>query len=462
MERVSFNLDWVDADGITGPELAATWASLTIRVGDSVITRVLDTRARTVRDFVYVPVYPLAEWLATNWWFLTHELENPLKRADPDFHRRHALGANREGYAFPDMEVVTTGARTRLAWKCGPVPWTRLESLSSGEAWVESSEFRESCIDLMDRVIRRLVSLGVDETLLQEEWAAIQAADNDEAIFCETAAGLGWDPYDMDDDRRAQLFLLKDELGDVLVEAVPALSANGLYDAEKHERIRDEWLAIPDAIAAAKSRSLVLKRLDRVGGEVSVNAELSDFGLHQDNGHLIKATVPLNPCEQGYDLARRVRDALELDEQPLPTMKSIANALGESPNSLSRVTQPVTAVHRAAMVDGVITRNGAGSPAFAFRQLGAEAKRFHFCRAIAEVLSSTSADALLTKAQSERQQRNRAFAAEFLAPSAVLRKRVSGPVVDGYEVDDLAAEFGVSSRVIEYQLPNHHIAKVVP
>ena len=174
MTRVSFAFDWVDADGITGPELAATWASLTIRVGDSVLTRVLDTRARTVRDFVYVPVYPLAEWLTTNWWFLTHELENPVKRADPNFRRRHALGANREGYAFPDMEIVTTGARTRLAWKSGPVPWTRLESLSSGEAWVESSEFRESCADLMDRVIRRLVSLGVDESFLQEEWAAIQ------------------------------------------------------------------------------------------------------------------------------------------------------------------------------------------------------------------------------------------------------------------------------------------------
>ena len=72
MPTLDFEIDWVDAEGIRGPELAATWAALCIRIGDSVITRVLDARAKTVREFVYVPLYPLAEWLATNWWFLNY------------------------------------------------------------------------------------------------------------------------------------------------------------------------------------------------------------------------------------------------------------------------------------------------------------------------------------------------------------------------------------------------------
>ena len=103
MQKLKFEIDWVDAERINGPELSATWASLRIYAGDSVITRVLDARAKTVRDFVYVPLYPLAEWLATNWWFLTQEINNPEKEDDPDFHRRHALSASREGYAFPDL-----------------------------------------------------------------------------------------------------------------------------------------------------------------------------------------------------------------------------------------------------------------------------------------------------------------------------------------------------------------------
>ena len=110
------------------------------------------------------------EWLATNWWFLTHEFGNPTKAGNPDFHRRHALGASREGYAFPSLEVVSSGARTHLVWERDRPPWTRVEFLDQGDIWMDSDEFREHCAGLIDQVIRRLVSLGIDETLLQEEW----------------------------------------------------------------------------------------------------------------------------------------------------------------------------------------------------------------------------------------------------------------------------------------------------
>ena len=99
-------------------------------------------------------------------------------------------------------------------------------------------------------------------------------------------------------------------------------------------------------------------------------------------------------------------------------------------------------------------------PAFAFRRHSEAGRRFHLCRALAEVWMSPGSDALLTRAYSESQQRNRAFAAEFLAPSSGLRSRVSGSVVDGEDIDGLAAEFGVSSQVVEHQIANHHIARI--
>lgn len=66
MSDLEFTVDWTDPDAIAGPELAATWASLGIRVQDSVITRVLDERSRTVRDTIFVPLYPLAR----SWHFV--------------------------------------------------------------------------------------------------------------------------------------------------------------------------------------------------------------------------------------------------------------------------------------------------------------------------------------------------------------------------------------------------------
>ena len=74
--------------------------------------------------------------------------------------------------------------------------------------------------------------------------------------------------------------------------------------------------------------------------------------------------------------------------------------------------------------------------------------------------ASPGTDTLITKAHSERQQRNRAFAAEFLAPESGLRQRVTRPVVDGDDIDELAAAFGVSSLVVAHQIQNHGIAEV--
>ena len=433
MPKLEFETDWVDAEGINGPELSATWASLQIRAGDSVITRVLDTRAETVRDFVYVPLYPLAEWLVTNWWFLTHEFENRNKKGDLDFHRRHGLGPNREGYAFPDLEVVSSGAWTRIGWRSGPSPWTKVEFLGWGETRIESREFREVCADFVDLVIRRLVARGIEDTFLQEEWTAIQSADEEEIRFCETAAGLGWDPYDLDEDGRDLVLLLAEKLGDVLDEAIPALDESNLAQ---------DCSAIASALSEAKA--LPLERLRSLREKVRCNVEAAG----------------VSPWETGYQWAQGLRQALNLDGQPLQTMANMADALHEDPGALNTVTEPVSLIG-ATLIDGMVTHSDNGNPAFAFRQRGDYGRRFHFCRALAEVLMQPGSKTLLTKAHSERQQRNRAFAAEFLAPSSGLRQMVSRPVLDDDDVDELAVEFGVHSRVVEHQIKNHHIARII-
>ena len=430
--KLSFKTDWVDGEGIAGPELAATWASLEIRVGDSIITRVLDARAKTVRDFVCVPLYPFAEWVATNWWFLTHEISNPTKDADPQYRRRHAIGGSREGYAYPDLQVFPYGGLTCLAWNRGPSPWAGVEFLDWGALWIDSSEFRDRCAELIDRVIRRLLSLGIEETLLQEEWEAIQGADRDEAEFCQTAAGLGWDPYDMGDDERSLVLELGHTLsGAVLEEAIAAFGAPSLMT---------ECSAIAGAMGHAKTHALRWEPLASMDHELGLAAS--------------------TPWEAGYELARDVRRALSLDGQPLPSMARIAAAIDAEPASLDELTAPVD-FEAAALVDGVITRSDDRFPAFAFREFSSdETRRFHFCRALGEVFASPGTDTLLTRAHSERQQRNRAFAAEFLAPSSSLRQEVSRPVLDGDDIDQLAATFCVSPWVIAHQIRNHRIAEL--
>ena len=314
MPKLRFEIDWVDAQGVSGPELSATWAFLRMLAGDSAVTRVLDARAQTVREFVYVPLYPLAEWLVTNWWFLSYEIATPAKEGDPDFHRRHALSANREGYAFPNLEVVPSGARTHLVWTEGRSPWTGVEFLSQGDIWIDSGDFRETCADLVDRVIRRLESLGVDNTFLQAEWTAIQSVDEEESGFCKTAAGLGWDPYALDDTGRVWVPLVADNLGDLLDETLPAL------DAQRPATC----FTITNAIERARRNDLPLERLRFLRNETRPDAGIEP-----------------NPWSAGYALARQLRQNLELDDGPIPTLKSLAEAIGEDLALLRKATRPV-------------------------------------------------------------------------------------------------------------------------
>ena len=428
---ITFETEWVPADEIRGPELTSTWASLLIRAEDSVVTRVVDRHAQTVRDHVFLPLYPLAESLVTNWWFLLHEVPSPAK-GDMAFKRRHALVSARDGYAFPKLQVASTGTQTCLAWTSQELPTAELDFQGDGEVWIDRGEFRERCADLVERVIHRLAHCGVDGTVLQEEWASIQAADQEEALFCRTAAGLGWDPYALTDAQRTAVLRLEDDLDKaILDEAIPVLDANDL----------------------AASAAAIARALDPEGG---TSLELN---------HLRTICSPPtsslggNPWQAGYSLAREVRKVLGLDGRPLPSVASLGEALREDPAALEAATQG-RQFPGANHVNGVVAMDADDRPAFAVTGRHEANRRFHFCRGLAEVLTSPGSPALLTRSHSERQQRNRAFAAEFLAPAAALEARVNQPYLDAEQVDELSAEFGVSPWLVERQLRNHKIAKV--
>ena len=429
---ITFETEWVAAEEVKGPELASTWASLLIRVDDSVVTRVLDRRAQTVRDHVYVPLYPLAESLVTNWWFLLHEVGNPAKDDDEAFIRRHALVSIRDGYAFPKLQATSSGSRILLTWTADSPRWAELDYQGENRIWVDRIEFRETCTDLVDRVVRRLMAFGIERTLLQEEWATIQAADQDEALFCRTAAGLGWDPYDLDDSQRRTVLQLERALDDALLEEAIAV----LDVAQLEENV--------DAIAAALDPGNCTR-------------------LPLEHIRALRDTLPRvadgSPWRAGYALARNLRELLGLAGEPLPTTSALGEALHERPDVLEEATRPRD-FGAARLVNGVVTSNEDGLPALALRQGPESGRRFHFCRGLAEILTSPDSPALLTQAQSDRQQRGRAFAAEFLAPAETLRAKVPRPVLDEESVDELAGEFGVSPLLILYQLQNHEIARI--
>jgi len=67
--------------------VGASSYTLAMPNAELLLTRVVDPSDHRIRDLIHVPLYSLAEWLATNWWSLLHESESqsatPITRSRP-------------------------------------------------------------------------------------------------------------------------------------------------------------------------------------------------------------------------------------------------------------------------------------------------------------------------------------------------------------------------------------------
>ncbi|GAA4207394.1 hypothetical protein [Microbispora amethystogenes] len=202
--------EWVAAPGVMAPELRETWARIQISIGDDWITLVQDHASGASRRSIYAPLYPLAEWIAYNWWFLKADSRpvsyyNVSRGRGPKQHRdvlrslyqRHGLRSSGDGFLWPDLLIIPEGRETRLIWSRDRTSSREYPTrfISQGEAQVEAASVGEKLAFVVAGVIERLEGHGVHGTPLATEWQTIQAADEEEIEFCLAAARLGLDPY---------------------------------------------------------------------------------------------------------------------------------------------------------------------------------------------------------------------------------------------------------------------------
>lgn len=178
-----------------------------------------DKSTRGIRDAIYGPLYPLAEWIATNWWALLYEVASPTRLAGGEYVRRHNTAAASEGFALPSLRVQPEGERILLYWEPVELPDHRLQFLSRGHKHLDRAEVEEAFRRFVGAVIARLQDQGVSDTLLADEWAAIENTDAEERAFCKAAGQLGWDPY-----------ALSQDAVDMLVASIDQLPANGVVE----------------------------------------------------------------------------------------------------------------------------------------------------------------------------------------------------------------------------------------
>lgn len=430
MSDFAVEFEWVQPGRARGPELRATWARLCLRIDGVPITRVFDRRSQTVREGVYVPLYPLAEWLAGNWWALWNEA--PVSSSGRSgFAARHCLREAREGYALPPLEIKPAAPDVQLSWEREQLEWQHVEFLETGHAWAAIGPVRGRLEELVDAVVERLSASGIEGSLLQEDWCAIRGANRDEAAFCRAAGALGLDPYALDDHRRDELVQVEQGLSPQL--------ADEFFGAADPDRLTGLARVVDQALDLATRHSVDLPQLRDL----------------RNTREMAVVDAPMPPWDKGYAAARQLRSILQLDGRPLPSNADLGRAFGGG--DVSALLQSFTAL--TGPFKAVMGVDGQSSAGFVVKSGHPTSVRFSFCRALYAYLAEPDRTcALVTEAATESQQRNRAFAAEFLAPASGLAQHIRNRVVHPDEVEDLADRFGVSSYVVEHQIDNHHLA----
>lgn len=423
MAEFSIRFEWEESPRVRAPELSATWARLEIHVDDKVVTRVNAERSGSVRTGIYVPLFPIAEWIVSNWFFLWEEwrLDAPQSR--------HNLLAAREGFALPDLALHPTESHMKLIWQRKPAPYSGLEFLEGGKATVLKAAVREECTRLVEAVVERLNGLRPEDqgigSRLGSDWESLKTvlANDEQRAFSERAARLGHDPFAINDEDADQI----ENLGSIL----PRPIVDDFCDAIPQREITSGAETVRRFIDAAATKSQPAPAWER---------------LLRDPSRYNTAT----PWRDGYRQASRFRSLLGLNgDTPADLGPYLSEKLG------SFVAEEFDL---PSGIDGISCRFHNSAPIFGFTaSLRDEQKRFVFARAVGDFLSFGDSS-LITHGPSEHQQRNRAFAAEFLAPAEALRNRIRTATVGEDAVDELAAEFQVSSFVILHQIQNHKIA----
>ncbi len=414
----AFHVEWeTPPRSVRSDEIRATWARLEVVANGRCLTQADDKDTRSVRRSISVSLYPLAEWIAYNWWLLASDSRKPLANGRIDRRNMRSAG---DGFVWPNIEFVPTGSVTLVSARAvEPLEGQSLRFQGSEEFWVDSAELRKAFSGLVDMVIRRLDTEKVFGSHLVEEWKRLAALDQDEATFCEIAARLGLDPFSEGIDiaesiEEAFSLLEPDVMGD-------------FFDAVATSSFKNDAEWVGETLVAIRADGVVSNDDQFAVVASSINEER----VRHPNS---------SPSEVGYAGARKARERLEV---------AAGERVGDIPGRVVSA-QPNTTFAGAGLV------LSGHSPLTAIpRDAPPNRLRFTSARALWHGSIPKGGAFLLSKSSAVMQQAGRAFAAEFLAPAEGLELLVEKFGPDGLE--ELAGHYGVSTWVIDYQIRNHRL-----
>ena len=414
-------------------EERATFGLFAITVNDKLLTKGMDTECREIRHGPYVSGYPVAEWLAWNWWRIRWEIGRPSEEnAVRRWSFAHRMSSVGEGYAWPNISLFSDGM------------WFFMDSKPSGNPEGVSFHYfgapgpqtvpvgnLEAAVDgFMADVLARLDG---HDTNLHRLWGELRAEREDAEVarFRRLEARLGCDPDEADEG------MIRRRLDDAAVLGEEALGEVAA-DAAHHGRGPAGMMSAEDITAIAK----------RDGFNANPNE-----AVRLDDATDMPSATEVEAWRVGEDAARKIRDREGLDDRPISD-KRLADLAGTTRSAISERNK------RSDRISFVLADRDGNHARVALGSKWKTRRRFDLARLIGDRLlgdrTDRPAERLFpaTRTYSYRQRMQRAFAAELLSPFAAVDEMSGGDYSEDKQ-NDVAERFIVSPMTIRTQLVNN-------
>jgi hypothetical protein len=372
---------WDEAEHGDAP-VRATAAFLRIAVRDKIATSHRDPWSRSVQDSARLSAYPLALWLASSWWRLRW-----------DCRRVHEISEAGGGFVWPPLSLLSNGerilARCRAA-DSAPAEGA-LRYLENFEEWVPASDFEHATDSFIKKVLDRLASVG--QTELAAVWQKL-IAERDNPQFTarrRLEAMLGFKR----DEAPEQIL---QELRDLASEAGPS-SVDELAWANPAQ----------NSLEMLTKTTELARSSEGVNGHIALSLSQRDY-LRLPNEF---------PWDRGHRLAHACRKHFGFEWNPISDA-DLADTIHILPAELS---DGARAPARGIGLGLAVRNLNTDKYRFLFPEPQRYTRRFYAARFLGDSLLAQHDDRWLlgTKAVTERQQAQRAFANEFLTPREALR-----------------------------------------
>lgn len=410
-KSLSFAANWLAAGDV---------AEISIRLGESVISRIADTQKGTNRDYFRASSTGLALWLADNWWRLRWETVHDARLPSVEWRLRHELNSASGGALWPPVMIFSVGDRIAFAPSVGKNTTDGPQAYFDFKIGMVAAADYELELDGFFAAVLGQCANSVDGKALDVLLKQIRTEreDSELAAWRRLEACLGFDPDSAPDEVIEALIDLEDVAGEDGVEeaahARPGVAAPQM---------------LSEAIAATRQ------------SHVEIDLSLAE-GLSYD----WQLPSYASPWRMAESAATELRSIIGVPRGSLDD-----RVFGDIFRSRWDALKDATATARDLPYGARISSDNKSK--VALQTLRAHDRRFELARQFADAVWQRNSDfGIVSRSKSDRQKFQRAFGHSLLCPFDDLQYilDVNDPTPEAME--SAARKFGVNKSVVRNQL----------